>query len=124
VRDAAKQKPNVARPQRYLGDALLARDDAAGAADAYRAALAADPKLAAAELGLGQALLKQNQPASALPHYRQAALLDPKLKSYQLEIALALAQSGDRDKAIEFLKDFPDDAGAREELGPPLSRGQ
>jgi tetratricopeptide (TPR) repeat protein len=117
LRDAAKQKTNTARPQRYLGDALLACDDASGAADAYRAALAADPKLAAAELGLGQALLKQGQTAAALPHYKQAALLDPKLKSYQLEIASALAQSGDRDKAIEFLKDFPDDAGAREELG-------
>jgi len=117
LRDAAKQKPNTARPQRYLGDALMARDDAPGAADAYRAALAADPKLAAAELGLGQALLRQNQMAAALPHYKQAAFLDPKLKSYQLEIASALAQSGDRDKAIDFLKDFPDDAGAREELG-------
>ena len=117
LRDAAKQKTNTARPQRYLGDALMARDDASGASDAYRAALAADPKLAAAELGLGQALLKQNQMAAALPHYKQAAFLDPKLKSYQLEIASALAQSGVRDKAIDFLKDFPDDAGAREELG-------
>jgi tetratricopeptide (TPR) repeat protein len=117
LRDAAKQKPNVARPRRYLADALLASGDNAEAAAAYRAALTADPKLAAAELGLGQALLKQYQTADALPHYKQAALLDPKLKSYQLEIASALAQSGDREKAIEFLKDFPDDAGAREELG-------
>ena len=117
LRDAVKQKPNTARPQRYLADALMASGDNAEAAAAYRAALAADPKLAAAELGLGQSLLKQKQVTEALPHYKQAALLDPKLKSYQLEIASARAQSGDRDKAIEFLKDFPEDAGAREELG-------
>jgi len=117
LRDAVKQKPNAARAQRYLGDALFASDDAVGAADAYRAALSADPKLAAAELGLGQSLLKQKQVAEAAPHYRRAASLDPKLKSYQLEIAGALLQAGERDKAIEFLKEFPDDAGAREELG-------
>jgi tetratricopeptide (TPR) repeat protein len=117
LRDAAKQKPGVARTQRYLGDALLASEDAAGAAEAYRAALAADPKLANAELGLGQSLLKQKLVAEAMPHYRQAALLDPKLKTYQLEIAGALVQAGQKDQAIEFLKQLPEDAGAREELG-------
>ena len=117
LRDAAKQKPAAARAQRYLGDALLATDDAAGAAEAYRAALAADPKLASAELGLGQALLKQKQTAEAAPHYRQAAALDPNLKSYQLEIAAALLQDSERDKAVEFLKQFPEDAAAREQLG-------
>lgn len=117
LRDAVKQKPAAARAQRYLGDTLMAMGDPAGAADAYKAALAADPKLASAELGLGQALLKQKQITEAVPHYRQAAALDPKLKSYQLEIAAALLKSGERDKAIEFLKDFPEDAGAREELG-------
>jgi tetratricopeptide (TPR) repeat protein len=117
LRDAVKQKPNAARAQRYLGDALLASDDAVGAADAYRAALSADPKLAAAELGLGQSLLKQKQVAEAVPHYRQAASLDPNLKSYQLEIAGALLQANERDKAIEFLEEFAEDAGAREELG-------
>ncbi len=117
LRDAAKQKPAAAGAQRYLGDALLAADDAPGAAEAYRAALAADPKLASAELGLGQALLKQKQTAEAAPHYRQAAALDPNLKSYQLEIAGALLQTGERDKAVEFLKEFPEDAAAREQLG-------
>jgi tetratricopeptide (TPR) repeat protein len=117
LRDAVKQKPSAARAQRYLGDALLASDDALGASEAYRAALAADPKLAGAELGLGQALLKQKQTAEAAPHYRQAAVLDPNLKSYQLEIAGALLQAGEKDKAVEFLKEFPDDAAAREQLG-------
>jgi tetratricopeptide (TPR) repeat protein len=117
LRDAVKQKPSAARAQRYLGDALLASDDARGAGEAYRAALAADPKLAGAELGLGQALLKEKQTAEAAPHYRQAAALDPDLKSYQLEIAGALLQAGEKDKAVQFLKEFPDDAAAREQLG-------
>jgi tetratricopeptide (TPR) repeat protein len=117
LRDAVKQKPAGARAQRYLGDALLASDDPAGAAAAYGAALAADPKLANAELGLGQALLKQKQTAEAAPHYRQAAALDSNLKSYQLEIAGALLQAGETDKAVEFLKEFPEDAAAREQLG-------
>ncbi|MGH9697562.1 MAG: tetratricopeptide repeat protein, partial [Bryobacteraceae bacterium] len=42
LRDAAKQRPTQARPQRYLGDALLAAGDFPGATDAYRAALAID----------------------------------------------------------------------------------
>jgi tetratricopeptide (TPR) repeat protein len=117
LREAVKQKPAAARAQRYLADALLASNDAPAAADAYRAALAADPKLAAAELGLGQALLKEAKPGEAAPHYRQAAALDPNLKSYQLEIAGALLTAGDKDKAVEFLKEFPDDPAAREQLG-------
>ncbi len=117
LRDAVKQKPNAARAQRYLGDALLASDDAAGATEAYRAALIADPKLATAELGLGQALLKQKQLTEAAPHYRQAADLDPRLKSYLLELASALLQANEHDQAIDFLKEFPDNPGAREELG-------
>ena len=117
LRDAVKQKPTAARAQKYLGDALLASDDAPGAAEAYRAALTADPKLANAELGLGQSLLKQKQVTDAAPHYRRAADLDPRLKSYLLEIAGALLQDNERDKAIDFLKEFPENADARKELG-------
>ena len=117
LRDAVKQKPTAARAQRYLGDALLASDDSKSAAEAYQAALTADPKLASAELGLGQALLKQKQLAEAAPHYRKAADLDPRLKSYLLEIAEALLQSNEREKAVDFLKEFPENPSAHEELG-------
>ncbi len=117
LRDAVKQKLTSARAQRYLGDALLATNDPPGAADAYRAALAADPNQAGAELGLGQALLKQKQLADAVPHYRKAAELDPRLKSYLLEIADALLDAKEHDKAIEFLKEFPENPGAHEQLG-------
>jgi tetratricopeptide (TPR) repeat protein len=117
LRDAAKQKPQVARPQRYLGDALLASGDLDGAGAAYKAALAIDPKMAAAELGLGQSLLRQKKLDEALPHYKQAALLNPALNSYLLEIGAAFSEANQPDKAIELLSGFPNDPGAREELG-------
>lgn len=117
LRDAAKQKPEQARPKRYLGDGLLATGDLAGAADAYREALARDPKLAPAELGLGQSLERQDKLDDALPHYRQAAALDPKLQSFLLELAMAFSKDNRPDDAIRILTDFPNDAGAREELG-------
>ena len=117
LRDAAKQKTNQARPQRYLGDALLQSGDLDGAAAAFRVALALDPKLATAELGLGQTLLRQGKAEEALPHYRQAAELDPNLKSYLLETAGALSKANHAADAIALLKEFPGDVGAREELG-------
>jgi tetratricopeptide (TPR) repeat protein len=117
LRDAAKQKPNQARPARYLGEALFQTGDLDGAATAFRAALTADPKLAAAELGLGQTLLRQGKLEEALPHYHQAAVLDTNLKSYLLEAAAALSKANRSSDAITLLKEFPDDVGAREELG-------
>jgi len=117
LRDAAKQKPNQARAQRYLGESLLATGDPAGAAGAFEAALAIDPKQAVAELGLGQALAREGKLDEAAPHYRHAAALDPDLQSYELELALALSTANRADDAIAILKDFPNDAGAREELG-------
>ena len=117
LRDAANQKPKLARPQRYLGDALLATGDFATAADAYKAALAINPKLASAELGLAQSLLRQNNLEEALGHYQQAARLDQNLQSYLLEIASAFLNSNQPDKAIELFRQFPDDPGAREQLG-------
>ncbi len=117
LREAVKQKPNQARPQRYLGDALLESGDFEGAAGAFRAALMADPKLATAELGLGQTLLRQEKVEDALQHYRQAVALDSNLKSYLLEAALALSKANHSDEAIDLLKEFPNDAGAREEMG-------
>jgi tetratricopeptide (TPR) repeat protein len=117
LRDAVKQRPDQARPQRYLGDALLESGDPAGAAEAYRGALAADPKLAAAELGWGQSLLKQDKLDEARAHFNQAVALDPNLKSYLLQMAGAFEKAKRPEQAIELLAQFPDDPGAREELG-------
>jgi tetratricopeptide (TPR) repeat protein len=100
-----------------LGDALLATGDPVAAADQYRAALAIDTKMGSAELGLGQSLLRQNNLDEALAHYGQAATLDPELHSYLLEIAGALLNSNQQDKAAELLREFPENPGAREQLG-------
>lgn len=117
LQDAAKQKPNQARPQRYLGEALLTTGDNDAAATAFRAALAIDPKQAVAELGLGQSLARAGKLDEALPHYQTAATLDPGLKSYLLEIAVAFSKADRSKDAIALLQQFPDDPGAREELG-------
>jgi tetratricopeptide (TPR) repeat protein len=117
LRDAAKQRPTQARPQRYLCDALLAAGDFPGATDAYRAALAIDPKVAVAELGLGQSLMRQAKLDEALTHYRQAVALDPALQSYLLEIAAAFSNAQQTDRALALLKEFPNDPSAREESG-------
>ena len=117
LRDAAKQRPAQARAQRYLGEALLLTGDTASAAGAFQAALAADPKLAVAELGLGQSLVRQGKLDEGLAHYQQAAALDANLKSYLLEVAEAFAKAGRPNDAIPLLSEFPNDMGAREELG-------
>ncbi len=117
LRDASQQKSNEARPKRYLGDSLLATGDFSGAAEAYRGALAIDPKLAGAELGLAQSLAHLGKLDDALPHYRQAASLDPNLKSFLLEASVALEKANRPEDAIVLLKEFPEDPGAREELG-------
>jgi tetratricopeptide (TPR) repeat protein len=116
LQDAAKQKPTQARAQRYLGESLLATNDLAGAATAFQAALSIDPKQAVAALGMGQTLAREGKLDEAAPYYRQAAL-DSNLKSYELELAVAFSKANRTDEAIALLKDFPDDAGAREELG-------
>ena len=117
LRDACKQKPDQARPERYLGDSLLATGDFDAAAEAYGAALKLDPKLAAAELGLGQSLQRQGKLEEASVHYRQAAALDPNLKPFLLELGDAFSKANRPEDAIALLKEFPDNPGAREELG-------
>jgi len=117
LRDAVKSKPGEVRPKRYLGDALLATSDFAGASDAFQEVLKTDPKSSAAELGLAQSLERQGKLDDALPHYTRAAELDPHLKSYLLEEAEALGKAGREKDAIPLLEQFPDDPGAREELG-------
>jgi tetratricopeptide (TPR) repeat protein len=117
LREAVKQKPDQIRPKRYLGDSLLASGDLNGAAEAYSDALKLDPKLATANLGLGQSLVRQGKLDEAAPYYRQAATFDPKLRSYLLELGAAFSKANRPNDAIPLLKEFPQDAAAREELG-------
>ncbi len=115
--DAAKQKPTVARPQRYLGEALLSQGDLPGAQTAFESALRLDPKMSVAELGLGQTLMREGKLDDALPHYKQAVALDPANSSYLLEIGTAFAKSNRQQDAVDIFQQFPNDAAARETLG-------
>ncbi len=117
LQDAARQKPDAARPKRFLAEAFLARESFTEAEQQFKQALAIDPKIAGAELGLGQSLERQGKLDEALPHYRRASELDPNLRSYELEVAVAFSKSNRPDDAIAILKEFPKDAGACEELG-------
>ncbi len=117
LREAVQQKPSQARPLRYLADSLLVKGDFSGAAETYQRALAVDPNLAAAHLGLGQSLEREGKLDDASPHYGRAVELDPKLKSYLLELAAAFSKANRPNDAIPLLKEFPNDPGAREELG-------
>jgi tetratricopeptide (TPR) repeat protein len=117
LQDAAKQKPNQPRPQRYLGEALLETGDNDAASAAFRASLTLDAKQPLAELGLGQTFVRAGKLDEALPHYQSAVALDPSLKSYLLEIAVAFSKAGRSKEAIALLEQFPEDTGAREELG-------
>ncbi len=87
---ASKQKPDQPRPKHYLAEA---------------------------QLGLGQSLQHDGKLDDALPHYRQAATLDPKLTSYLEELAIAFSKANRPKDAMNLLNEFPDDPGAREELG-------
>jgi len=73
--------------------------------------------LAEAELEFGQSLERDGKLDAALSHYKEASTLDPKLRSYLEEIAMAFSKANRPEDAVNLLKEFPDDAGAREELG-------
>jgi tetratricopeptide (TPR) repeat protein len=117
LEDAAKQKPTVARPQRYLGEALLSQGDLPGAQAAFESAVKLDPKMSVAELGLGQTLMREGKLDDALPHYKQAVALDPADSSYLLEIGTAFVKSNRQQDAVDIFQQFPNDAAARETLG-------
>jgi tetratricopeptide (TPR) repeat protein len=117
LRDVVTQKPGDARAWRYLGEALLATGDPAGATDAFDSSLRIDPRQATAELGLGRSLAREGKLDEALPAYEKAASLDPGLKSYLLEVADSFVKAQRTKDAIPLLAEFPDDPGAREELG-------
>lgn len=117
LRQASDAKPNQPRPKRYLADSLFATGDLLNAETSYKQALALDGNIAGAELGLGRVLEREGNLNEALPHFRRAAALDNSLRSYELELGEAFAKANRLDDAAAILKEFPDDPGAREELG-------
>ncbi len=76
-----------------LGDAYLAAERHADAADAYRRALEADPNDVPALIGLGVIALSAGLPDSAGPLFDRAVRLGPDLPDPYLYRALAIVQS-------------------------------
>ncbi len=110
-------KPDEMRPRLYLGEALESTGKWEDAAAQYHEVVRLDPKNVRAELGLGRSLLHSGQLDEAGAHYRRAVSLDPSKRSYLLELAVALSDAHRENDAVPLLKEFPDDAAAREKLG-------
>ncbi len=117
--DAVGQKPHEYRPNYYLGEARLGANQNGPAADAFRAALAADPKSAAAELGLGRALARAKLDEAA-PHFQKAAELKPEFRDALLELGAEYEKAQQTAQAIAIYQQFPDNPGAQERLGQLL----
>lgn len=113
VAAAARQKPAEFQPRYRLGEAQLGVNDAAAAAESFRAALEIDGKSAAAELGLARALARQNEPAAA-PHFERAAALDPVYRVALLELAALHEKNGQSADALAIYTQFPGDAAVQE----------
>jgi tetratricopeptide (TPR) repeat protein len=114
---AVRAKPDAPKPHLYLGQALALTSKWPEAAAQFGEVLKRDPSNARAELGLGECLLHEGRLDESKPHYEKAVALDPTLKPYLLELAIALSDASRPGDAAPLLKQFPDDAGAREKLG-------
>lgn len=112
--EAVRQKPAEFQPRYRLGEAQLAVNDAAAAAESFRAALEIDGKSAAAELGLARALAAQNKPADAAPHFERATAFDPAYSVALLELAALYEKNGQAAEALAIYNQFPGDAAAQE----------
>jgi Tfp pilus assembly protein PilF len=95
---ATREDPTNAVYLANLGNARRAMGDLAGAADAYRRALALDARLGDASNGLGAVLVQQGRPADAVPWLEQAAR-DRDFVEAQLNLGIALQQAGDLGRA-------------------------
>ena len=80
------------------GDALYAMRDMAGAAQAYRAALAVDPAASAAGLGLGRALIRSD-PSGAEAAFLGVTTRDPGNQAAWNDIGIARDLLGRHDEA-------------------------
>ena len=84
------------------GEVLYKANDYAGAAEKYKAALAADPQAVSGYYFLGDTLLfGKNDAAAALEQYRKGIALDPTMPSGHFFASSALVRLGRRDEARE-----------------------
>jgi tetratricopeptide (TPR) repeat protein len=96
--------PNIILGREEFGIALLKAQDAAGAAEQFRAIIALDAGYARARVGLGDALVQLNQPAAAIEAYREAVRIQPDNMGALLNLSILQRAAGDTTGAITSLK--------------------
>ncbi len=124
LEDAVRQKPSDFGAVYHLAQCRLETAGFKAAEAGFRAALAINPKAAGVELGLAHALAGQHNLAEAAPHFRNAAQLDSTYRDGLLELADLYAANRQDEEALAILREFPDDAAARERMGEMLLRSK
>jgi tetratricopeptide (TPR) repeat protein len=105
VKKAIELKPDYAEAYVVLGGMLEKHNRPAEAIEDYRLALAAQPSYRAAHLQLGRILVSQGRDREAIPELLPALQVDDSDTSLvMLLLAQAYANSGDLDKARDYLK--------------------
>jgi len=98
---ARSESPKDPQAAFYLGVALEGLSDGAGAAAAYKDALALDPKLTEASVNLSALLLDQKDAAGALNAAELGLKTTPKQPDLLLNRALALEASGRKEESLK-----------------------
>ncbi len=121
VSQLALVAPNWTRDYVNAGDALLAKNDTAGAREYYSQALAQDPYSAKANLAMGLALTKEGRDDEAKGYYLKCIDADPKNSQAYNNLGLWYDRAGDLEAAERyFLKAIemnPNSSQAHNNLG-------
>ena len=124
LRRAALLEPTAMRWRYYLGLALAAAGDTAGAAEALAAAARLDETYAPTLVELA-GLLREQDPSRAEELYRRAAAMDPNDARARLGLGLCARDAGRREEATrqlgEAVRIVPDYADAHYALAMVLS---
>jgi Flp pilus assembly protein TadD len=112
--------PHIIIGREELAVALLQANDAAGAAEQFRAIIDLDPRYARARIGLGDALVRMDNPTAARAAYQEAIRLQPRNVVVLFNLALLQTSAGDIDGAIANLRSAigiePRDLAVRQRL--------
>ena len=98
-------KPDDGEAQAWLADVMMRQHRPAQAIEHYRLALAVEPSFRPARLMLGQLLITTGRSREAIPVLIPALQGNDQMTPvFLMTLAQAYANSGDRAKAIEYLK--------------------
>jgi tetratricopeptide (TPR) repeat protein len=120
LKETVALKPSEARASLFYAQALYETGDTPQAEEYYRKAAELDPKSAVAQTGIARSLLKEGKLADSAASFRTATALDPQRKNGLLEVAAAWEQAKMLPEAEEILREFPENAAAKEHLARML----